>query len=61
MIARREEAQARPLRARDVYGAAIGVLLGVALIVSLTDDLGRRVCGGVAEVPGAALLLGCEP
>jgi hypothetical protein len=61
MAARRPQDQTHPFhRAREVYLAALGVVLGVALVVGLTDDLGRRVCGGVDMVPGMAILFGCD-
>lgn len=49
-----------PAWARSLYLGLLGALLGLALVVDLTDDLGRRVCGGAGgHVPGATVLLGC--
>ena len=47
-------------RARGLYLALLGGVLGVALVLSLTDELGRRVCGGAADISGAAILFGCS-
>ena len=46
--------------ARNLYLALLGGVLGVALVASLTDDLGRRVCGGAAGISGAAVLFRCS-
>ncbi len=45
---------------REVYVAAVGLVLGVAVVVGQTEDLGRRMCGGVDAIPGAAVLFGCD-
>ncbi|QTC91356.1 hypothetical protein [Brevundimonas goettingensis] len=46
--------------AREVWVGVVGLVLGVALVAGLTEDMGRRVCGGAASIPGAAVLLGCD-
>ena len=46
--------------AREAYVAVIGIVLGVALVIGLTEDMGRRVCGGAGSIPGAAILFGCD-
>jgi hypothetical protein len=46
--------------ARSLYLGVLGAVLGVALVVGLTDALGRRACEvGAGAVPGAAALFGC--
>jgi len=49
-------------RVLRVWGAVIGILLGVALVTVLTDALGQRVCGREAieaRPPGHWILFGC--
>ena len=45
-----------------VWGAVMGILLGLALVAVLTDALGQRVCGREAveaSPPGHWLVFGC--
>lgn len=45
---------------RELWVGIIGLVLGVALVTGLTEDMGRRVCGAAASIPGAVVLFGCD-